>query len=177
MVRWSMVVWGGTAIWLVGCDGIGKVDACVSEQTFEGQSSPQSYSCDEELGEEHCQTYDDVNVEGHPFTVEMRFYEGTSCEGLGYGYECSYQWLSNSSCDSSIPPGSSGSSGSSGGGGSGSGDCGTSSYGGPYYDDYQVESQCEALWAYGCTPEAQEAICEILDQWEANGVPNVCPYC
>jgi len=55
--------------------------------------------------------------------------------------------------------------------------CGTSEYGGPYYDDYQVESQCEALYAYECSEEAVETICETLDQWENNGVPNVCPYC
>jgi hypothetical protein len=64
-------------------------------------------------------------------------------------------------------------------GGSSGGDGGScsGSYGGPYYDDYQVESQCENIYAYGCSQEAVDAGCAILDQWESNGVPNVCPYC
>lgn len=63
-----------------------------------------------------------------------------------------------------------------GGSSGGSGGC-SGSYGGPYYDDYQVESQCENIYAYDCSQEAVDAGCAILDQWESNGVPNVCPYC
>jgi len=153
--------------------GLTAPDSCVTTQTFEGQSSPQSYSCDEGGAEEYCTDYDDVNVEGYDFHIDATWHSGQACEDVGYPYECGYEWLSNASCDGSLPPGAGGSGGGSGGGGS----CGSSSYGGPYYDDYQVESQCEALYAYGCSAEAKAAICEILDQWESNGVPNVCPYC
>ena len=160
-----VIATGALLFAMAGCDPEG---ACESVHSFTGTSDV-IYRCYIRHGSSCGGTTSGVNIEGEPYTVTETFSANQSCGEVGYPYECSYhEYLSNPECDDRQPP----SSGSESGGG-----CGTSSYGGPYYDDIQVESQCEAIYAYGCSEEAVDTGCEILDQWEANGVPNVCPYC
>lgn len=155
-----------------------SLSACVSEgacekiQAFTGTSDA-IYSCTEDEAERCADGYSDVNIWGEPFTISYSHHPGTSCAELGYIHECPQGAMTDAECLGRTRGGS----GTSGGAGGDGGACGTSSYGGPYYDDYQVESLCEGLWASNCSAEAEASYCEALDQWAANGTPNVCPYC
>lgn len=112
------------------------------------------------------------------------WHDNTSCKQLGYTNQCTEaevapgiqdEWTVAPGCDRSEAPPAGAASGGGGGTGGASG-CG-GPYTGPHYDDIQLETQCQNIWYNDCSAEAVAAGCEILDGWEAQGIPNVCPYC
>lgn len=150
---------------LAGCRG-----ACVTRFADTG-----SYDCGSE-SEMVCQ---------NNYCTEYRdwcaYYPGTSCEDLGLvdnttrtGAEDSPWAFSNDWTPPSSPEPAWESTGDGTGGGTAA--CGTYHDGG--IDDVQIQSQCQAAYAYSCqgNTEGIDATCNVLagwgSQWKAK-----CPYC
>ncbi len=141
-----------------------KEGAC---ETKFGSSSRPLYSCRNDSDDALC------NVEQSG--VEKVFHEGKSCASLGYTHPTPNDSFTAEADDYETPGSGGAFQNDTPGGVAG---C-TGSYDGPTFD-IQIDSQCQAAYAYTCSGSAAgvKATCAIYKSYQKDNpkIPN-CPYC
>lgn len=157
----------------IGCCLAIIVMSCEKEGVCEIkiQANGYIYSCREGTTDEAC---------NDSSGVERVFHEGKSCASLGYPFKNS-SGAYTSQQDKLDKPGSNGAFQNdlnNPGGGGGVAGC-SGGYNGPTFD-IQIDSQCQAAYAYKCAGSQQgvDATCAIYKTYQRNdsSIPN-CPYC
>lgn len=139
--------------------------ACETETNINGK---RSYFC--------IDTSVDSGCSSSSTGINQVLHEGLSCADIGYLYQSNSGGF-YSKPDDSTQPGEGGAfAGSTVGGG---GIAGCDGYKGPSFD-IQIDSQCQAAYAYSCsgTQQGVDAACAIYEAYKKD-FPNIpdCPYC